>query len=42
MLQWFEKLVDPYPTKDLNKPLPTTFLLSFGKRPKGFALIFLS
>lgn len=25
MLKWFEKLVDPYPTKDLNKPLPTRF-----------------
>lgn len=25
MLQWFEKLVDPYPTKNLNKPLPKTF-----------------
>ena len=25
MLQWFEKLVDPYPTKDLNQPLPHKF-----------------
>lgn len=25
MLGWFEKLVDPYPTKDLDKPLPITF-----------------
>lgn len=25
MLQWFEKLVDPYPTKNLNEPLPKTF-----------------
>ena len=25
MLQWFEKLVDPYPTKGLNEPLPTRF-----------------
>ena len=25
MLQWFEKLVDPYPTKGLNEPLPKTF-----------------
>ncbi|MCH4244017.1 ABC transporter ATP-binding protein [Acinetobacter gerneri] len=25
MLQWFEKLVDPYPTKGLNEPLPSTF-----------------
>ncbi|TCM64458.1 ATP-binding cassette subfamily B multidrug efflux pump [Acinetobacter calcoaceticus] len=25
MLQWFEKLVDPYPSKNLNEPLPITF-----------------
>lgn len=25
MLQWFEKLVDPYPSKNLNQPLPKTF-----------------
>lgn len=25
MLHWFEKLVDPYPTKNLNEPLPKTF-----------------
>ena len=25
MLKWFEKLVDPYPTKGLNEPLPTEF-----------------
>ncbi len=25
MLQWFEKLVDPYPSKGLNEPLPKTF-----------------
>ena len=25
LLQWFEKLVDPYPSKGLNEPLPTTF-----------------
>lgn len=25
MLQWFEKLVDPYPTQDLNQPLPHKF-----------------
>ena len=25
MLQWFEKRVDPYPTKHLNEPLPQTF-----------------
>lgn len=26
MLKWFEKLVDPYPEKGLNEPLPKTFL----------------
>ncbi|MDV2948274.1 multidrug ABC transporter ATP-binding protein, partial [Acinetobacter baumannii] len=25
MLKWFEKLVDPYPTKGLDEPLPTRF-----------------
>lgn len=25
MLQWFEKLVNPYPVHNLNKPLPKTF-----------------
>ena len=25
MLQWFEKLVNPYPSKGLNEPLPTRF-----------------
>lgn len=25
MFQWFEKLVDPYPSKSLNEPLPTRF-----------------
>ncbi|MGB9190377.1 MULTISPECIES: ABC transporter ATP-binding protein [unclassified Acinetobacter] len=25
MFQWFEKLVDPYPSKGLNEPLPTRF-----------------
>ena len=25
MLQWFERLVDPYPSKDLNQPLPKKF-----------------
>ena len=25
MLQWFERLVDPYPEKGLNEPLPKTF-----------------
>jgi len=35
MLQWFEKLVDPYPTKDLNKPLPTTFFAFVWQSTKG-------
>lgn len=44
MLKWFEKLVDPYPTKDLNKPLPTTFFAfvwqaTQGIRPYLFLLI---
>src|SRR5690554_7810905 len=25
MFKWFESLVNPYPTKGLNKPLPTKF-----------------
>lgn len=25
MFKWFEKLVDPYPSQNLNKPLPTQF-----------------
>ena len=25
MLKWFEKLVDPYPSKGLTEPLPTRF-----------------
>lgn len=40
MLKWFEKLVDPYPTKDLNKPLPTRFFLLSGKQQKAFAPIY--
>ena len=35
MLSWFEKLVDPYPTKDLNKPLPTTFFAFVWQSTKG-------
>lgn len=27
MLQWFEKLVDPYPTRGLNEPLPSSFCI---------------
>ena len=35
MLKWFEKLVDPYPTKDLNKPLPTRFFPFVWQAAKG-------
>lgn len=47
MLQWFEKLVDPYPSKDLNKPLPTTFFAfvwqaTEGIRPYLFLLVALT
>lgn len=35
MLQWFEKLVDPYPNKDLNEPLPTTFFAFVWKATEG-------
>ena len=47
MLQWFEKLVDPYPSKDLNNPLPTTFFAfvwqaTQGVRPYLFLLIALT
>ena len=35
MFQWFEKLVDPYPSKDLNKPLPTTFFAFVWKATEG-------
>ena len=35
MLQWFEKLVDPYPSKDLNKPLPTTFFAFVWQATEG-------
>lgn len=44
MLQWFEKRVDPYPTDNLNQPLPTRFFpfvwqASKGVRPYLFILI---
>ncbi|RFS32280.1 ABC transporter ATP-binding protein [Acinetobacter sp. SWAC5] len=35
MLKWFEKLVDPYPTKGLNEPLPTTFFAFVWKAADG-------
>ncbi|MDU6101575.1 MAG: multidrug ABC transporter ATP-binding protein, partial [Acinetobacter sp.] len=44
MLKWFEKLVDPYPTKGLDEPLPTRFFpfvwqATEGLRPYLFLLI---
>ena len=44
MLQWFEKRVDPYPSENLNQPLPTQFFpfvwqASKGVRPYLFILI---
>ena len=43
-LQWFEKLVNPYPEKNLNEPLPTSFFAfvwqsTQGVRPFLFLLI---
>ena len=35
MLKWFEKLVDPYPNGNLNKPLPTTFWAFVWQSTKG-------
>lgn len=35
MLKWFEKRVDPYPSKDLNKPLPTRFFPFVWQAAKG-------
>ena len=35
MLKWFEKRVDPYPSKDLNKPLPTQFFPFVWQAAKG-------
>ena len=35
MLKWFEKRVDPYPTKGLNEPLPTTFFAFVWKAADG-------
>ena len=35
MLKWFEKRVDPYPTEDLDKPLPTTFFAFVWQASKG-------
>lgn len=35
MLKWFEKLVDPYPEKGLNEPLPTTFFSFVWKSAEG-------
>ncbi len=35
MLAWFEKLVNPYPTEDLTKPLPKTFFSFVWQATKG-------
>ncbi|WP_288414501.1 ABC transporter ATP-binding protein [uncultured Acinetobacter sp.] len=35
MLQWFEKLVDPYPTRGLNEPLPSSFFAFIWKSTQG-------
>lgn len=34
-LQWFEKLVDPYPSKGLNEPLPTKFFAFVWQATQG-------
>lgn len=38
LFSWFERLVDPYPTKDLNKPLPDTFFAFAWQATQGFRL----
>ncbi|MDH2019064.1 ABC transporter ATP-binding protein/permease [Acinetobacter ursingii] len=35
MLQWFEKLVNPYPETNLNEPLPTSFFAFVWQSTKG-------
>ncbi len=41
MLKWFEKLVDPYPTKGLDEPLPTRFFpFVWQKLRKAYALTY--
>ena len=42
MLQWFEKLVDPYPTRGLNEPLPSSFCiyLEIDTRRTSFSIYF--
>ena len=35
MLRWFEKRVDPYPSKGLKDPLPTTFFAFVWSASKG-------
>ncbi|MPW42862.1 multidrug ABC transporter ATP-binding protein [Acinetobacter sp. Ac_1271] len=43
LLQWFEKLVNPYPEKNLHEPLPTSFFAFVWQSTKGVRpfLIFL-
>lgn len=40
MLKWFEKLVDPYPTKGLDEPLPTRFFPFVWQQRKAYALTY--
>lgn len=35
LLQWFEKLVNPYPETNLNEPLPTSFFAFVWQSTKG-------
>ena len=35
MLKWFEKRVNPYPSEDLNQPLPTTFFAFVWQASQG-------
>ena len=35
MFRWLERLVDPYPTKNLNQPLPTSFFPFFCQAAYG-------
>ncbi|MEC8056019.1 MAG: ABC transporter ATP-binding protein, partial [Pseudomonadota bacterium] len=35
MLQWFEKLVNPYPKTNLTEPLPTSFFAFVWQSTKG-------
>ena len=35
MFAWFERLVNPYPTENLNTPLPKTFFAFVWQATKG-------